>query len=45
LEAALAAAGLAVLDRTGVIYNPFVDEWRRAEDMDVNYMIVAARAN
>ena len=43
LEAALAAAGLSVSDETGVIYNPFVDEWRRAADMDVNYMLAAAR--
>jgi 2-polyprenyl-6-hydroxyphenyl methylase/3-demethylubiquinone-9 3-methyltransferase len=44
LEAALAAAGLALIDETGVVYNPFADEWRRAEDMDVNYIVTAAKA-
>jgi 2-polyprenyl-6-hydroxyphenyl methylase/3-demethylubiquinone-9 3-methyltransferase len=43
LEAALAAAGLSVLDETGVIYNPFVDEWRRSKDLDVNYMVAAGK--
>jgi 2-polyprenyl-6-hydroxyphenyl methylase/3-demethylubiquinone-9 3-methyltransferase len=43
LEAALAAGGLSVSGKTGVIYNPFVGEWRRAEDMDVNYMVAAGR--
>lgn len=43
LEAALAAAGLQVIDETGVIYNPFADEWRRADDTDVNYLVSAAK--
>ena len=43
LEAALTAAGLAVVDRTGVRYNPLADRWSRAADMDVNYMIVAGK--
>ena len=44
LEAALGAGGLSIVDETGVVYNPFADEWRRADDMDVNYMLAAAKA-
>ena len=43
LERALAAAGLTVKDRTGVIYNPLADRWQRSRDMDVNYMMLAER--
>jgi 2-polyprenyl-6-hydroxyphenyl methylase / 3-demethylubiquinone-9 3-methyltransferase len=43
LEAWLTASGLKQLDRTGVAYNPFSGEWRRARDMDVNYMLVAQK--
>jgi 2-polyprenyl-6-hydroxyphenyl methylase / 3-demethylubiquinone-9 3-methyltransferase len=43
LETWLAAAGLKQLDRTGVTYNPFSGEWRRARDLDVNYMLVAQK--
>jgi 2-polyprenyl-6-hydroxyphenyl methylase/3-demethylubiquinone-9 3-methyltransferase len=43
LEDWLAASGLARLDRIGVTYNPFAREWRRARDMDVNYMLVAQK--
>ena len=43
LEAWLTANGLKPLDRTGVTYNPFSGEWRRARDMDVNYMLVAQK--
>lgn len=35
--------GLSVLDRTGVVYNPLADSWRPSHDLDVNYMLVAAR--
>jgi 2-polyprenyl-6-hydroxyphenyl methylase/3-demethylubiquinone-9 3-methyltransferase len=44
LEAAMTAAGLAVRDEIGVIYNPLIDQWRLSPDMDVNYMITAAKA-
>ncbi len=44
LEASLAKAGLAVIDRTGVVYNPLGDRWQRSKDMDVNYMVLAERA-
>jgi 2-polyprenyl-6-hydroxyphenyl methylase/3-demethylubiquinone-9 3-methyltransferase len=44
LEIALARAGLAIIDETGVVYNPLADSWRLARDMDVNYMVTAERA-
>jgi 2-polyprenyl-6-hydroxyphenyl methylase/3-demethylubiquinone-9 3-methyltransferase len=43
LERALEAGGLAAFDGTGVIYDPLAGEWRRADDMDVNYMMAARR--
>ncbi len=36
-------SSLAVLDETGVAYNPFFDRWLLSADMDVNYMILAGR--
>jgi 2-polyprenyl-6-hydroxyphenyl methylase/3-demethylubiquinone-9 3-methyltransferase len=43
LERSLAAAGMAVRDRTGVVYNLLADRWQRSRDMDVNYMVIAER--
>ena len=43
LEKALAAAGLGIAERTGVIYNPLADRWQRSADMDVNYMVLAEK--
>jgi 2-polyprenyl-6-hydroxyphenyl methylase / 3-demethylubiquinone-9 3-methyltransferase len=43
LEAPLKAAGLFVIDRSGVTYNPLADRWGRSKDMDVNYMVLAER--
>ncbi len=43
LEIAMKAAGLEVTDETGVIYNPLNDEWRKSDDMDVNYMLLAQK--
>ncbi|MET0598794.1 MAG: bifunctional 2-polyprenyl-6-hydroxyphenol methylase/3-demethylubiquinol 3-O-methyltransferase UbiG [Mesorhizobium sp.] len=43
LDTALANAGMAVVDRTGVVYNPLADRWQRSRDMDVNYMVMAER--
>ena len=37
------AAGLDMLDESGVIYNPLARQWRLARDMDVNYMMAAVR--
>ncbi len=41
LERAMRGAGLRVIDKTGVIYNPLADAWQLSDDMDVNYMILA----
>jgi 2-polyprenyl-6-hydroxyphenyl methylase/3-demethylubiquinone-9 3-methyltransferase len=43
LEQALSAAGMSVVDRTGVVYNPIGDRWQRSKDMDVNYMVLAEK--
>jgi 2-polyprenyl-6-hydroxyphenyl methylase/3-demethylubiquinone-9 3-methyltransferase len=43
LERALSAAGLTIVDRSGVVYNPLADRWQRSKDMDVNYMVLAER--
>lgn len=43
LEAAFLKAGLSTVDRTGVFYNPVFDQWSLSKDMDVNYMMLAAR--
>jgi 2-polyprenyl-6-hydroxyphenyl methylase/3-demethylubiquinone-9 3-methyltransferase len=43
LEAALNAAGMEIVDRTGVVYNPLGDRWQRSRDMDVNYMVLARK--
>ena len=36
--------GLAVNDRAGVSYFPLAGEWRRTDDLGVNYMLMAERA-
>lgn len=44
LERALAPTGMAIVDRAGVAFNPLEDAWKRApNDLDVNYMVLAAR--
>jgi 2-polyprenyl-6-hydroxyphenyl methylase/3-demethylubiquinone-9 3-methyltransferase len=43
LESSLGAAGLTVIDRSGVSYNPISDSWRRSTDLDVNYMFAAEK--
>jgi 2-polyprenyl-6-hydroxyphenyl methylase/3-demethylubiquinone-9 3-methyltransferase len=45
LELAFERGGLRVTAERGVIYNPFADRWQLSSDMDVNYMLVAARDN
>jgi 2-polyprenyl-6-hydroxyphenyl methylase/3-demethylubiquinone-9 3-methyltransferase len=42
-ENALEASDLDVIGERGVIYNVFADRWQPSSDMDVNYMIAAAR--
>ena len=43
LESAFEEADLQVIGERGVVYNPFADRWQLSSDMDVNYMLVAAR--
>jgi 2-polyprenyl-6-hydroxyphenyl methylase/3-demethylubiquinone-9 3-methyltransferase len=43
LELAMEQAGLQVIGEHGVIYNLFADAWQLSSDMDVNYMVAAAR--
>jgi 2-polyprenyl-6-hydroxyphenyl methylase/3-demethylubiquinone-9 3-methyltransferase len=43
LRAAFSAAGLKPAAETGVMYVPFVDEFRLTTDLDVNYMMSATR--
>ena len=43
LETAFEAAELQVIGERGVVYNPFADRWQLSSDMDVNYMLVAAK--
>ncbi|MFD1695901.1 bifunctional 2-polyprenyl-6-hydroxyphenol methylase/3-demethylubiquinol 3-O-methyltransferase UbiG [Roseibium aestuarii] len=44
IEGPLGAAGMSIVDRTGVTYNPLLDRWGPSRDMDVNYMLLAERA-
>ncbi|MCK7612531.1 bifunctional 2-polyprenyl-6-hydroxyphenol methylase/3-demethylubiquinol 3-O-methyltransferase UbiG [Roseibium sediminicola] len=43
IEGPLKTAGLSVIDRSGVSYNPLTDSWAQSRDMDVNYMLLAER--
>jgi len=43
LGTALEAGGLVIIDRAGASYNPLADGWSLTRELDVNYMIVAAR--
>ncbi|MES0883533.1 bifunctional 2-polyprenyl-6-hydroxyphenol methylase/3-demethylubiquinol 3-O-methyltransferase UbiG [Roseibium sp. SCP14] len=43
LEEPVKAAGLKIIDRSGVSYNPLTDTWGQSRDMDVNYMLLAER--
>ncbi len=43
IQGPLSASGMDIIDRTGVTYNPLSDSWNRSRDMDVNYMLLAAR--
>jgi 2-polyprenyl-6-hydroxyphenyl methylase/3-demethylubiquinone-9 3-methyltransferase len=44
VERALAAAGMQVTAKAGMLYNPLLDVWRVGEDLSVNYMVTAVRA-
>ncbi len=44
LASALAPTGMAIIDKAGVAFNPLEDRWKRVpNDLDVNYMVLAAR--
>jgi len=43
LKIALKQSGLDAIDEAGVVYNLLADRWQTSKDMDVNYMIAAAR--
>jgi 2-polyprenyl-6-hydroxyphenyl methylase / 3-demethylubiquinone-9 3-methyltransferase len=43
LTAAFRSAGMTPAAETGVMYVPFVDEFRLTRDLDVNYMMTAER--
>ncbi len=45
LEKSLSEAGMAIIDRTGVVYHPLADRWQRSKDMDVNYMVLAEKGS
>jgi 2-polyprenyl-6-hydroxyphenyl methylase/3-demethylubiquinone-9 3-methyltransferase len=44
LDGMLEAAGLGVVARTGVVYNPLRDRWSLSADTGVNYIVLAAAA-
>jgi len=44
LEAPMVAAGLEIIARTGVFFNPLANQWNLSKDMDVNYMLLGKRA-
>ena len=43
IGALLARNGLKVTGRTGVVFHPLADEWRRSPDLAVNYMVMAEK--
>jgi len=43
VRAMLEEAGLSILKTQGVSFDPLVWDWRLSSDVDVNYMVVAAR--
>ena len=43
LRSWLSNNGAAVKAETGVVYHPIGREWKRAKDMNVNYMLVAQK--
>lgn len=43
IEGPLNSAGMQVIARTGVFFNPLQNQWNLSRDMDVNYMLLATR--
>ncbi|WP_237153226.1 bifunctional 2-polyprenyl-6-hydroxyphenol methylase/3-demethylubiquinol 3-O-methyltransferase UbiG [Oryzibacter oryziterrae] len=43
VEAPLQDFGLTLLDRSGIVFDPFRDIWKESRDTDVNYMVLATK--
>lgn len=43
IERPLNAAGMSVIERTGVFFSPISNQWNLSKDLDVNYMMLAER--
>ncbi len=43
IQKPLDESGMMIIDRTGVFYSPLSDKWQLSRDLDVNYMMLAAR--
>ncbi|MCW2306791.1 bifunctional 2-polyprenyl-6-hydroxyphenol methylase/3-demethylubiquinol 3-O-methyltransferase UbiG [Rhodobium gokarnense] len=43
LQASLEAAGLEVIDRSGIVFDPLRDQWNASPDMSVNYMLATQK--
>lgn len=43
IEGPLRTAGLEIVEKSGVTFNPLTDSWHRSRDLDVNYMMLAER--
>ena len=44
LETLMTDDGLNLIDKCGVVFNPFYGHWNKSHDMDVNYMLCASRS-
>ncbi len=45
VDGALTAAGMTITTKAGMSYNPLMDVWAVSEDLAVNYMTVATKAD
>ncbi len=43
LQALITRNGLRIIEKTGVVYHPIGDEWRKSTDLGINYMVLAER--
>ena len=44
LETEISKHGMSIDHRSGVIFNPLLNQWKLSRDMDVNYMLSATKA-
>jgi 2-polyprenyl-6-hydroxyphenyl methylase/3-demethylubiquinone-9 3-methyltransferase len=44
ISALVSRNGLTVVEKTGVVFHPLADEWRRSRDTGINYMVLAEKA-